>query len=156
MKKRLLMIFLVFMIYIIAVSASQYIMPWYAVEDWEIEACSKWGGTTQAATISSGTVGSSFLDQTTVTLQAQATAMNDSYGQVTYTYEVAWYFQPVQNQQAYKVQLLGPDKTKDIYKGSATVSNGDSNYYAEETTTRYDKAKIIYETGTLLVPVVEK
>ncbi len=156
MKKRLLMLIFVFMIYIIAVSASQFIMPWYAVEDWEIEACSKWGGTTQATTISTGTVGSSFLDQTTVTLQAQKTVMNDSDGKLTSVYEVAWYFQPVQNDQSYKVQLLGPGKTDEIFKGSSTAVNGDSGYYAEETSSGFDKAKIIYETGSLLVPIVQK
>jgi len=156
MKKRILVTFVVFLIYIFTISAGQYIMPWYEVESWEIDVCSKWGGTEQAGIINTGIVGTSFLGQTTATIQAQKTTINDSEEGLSIIYEVAWYFQPIGSDQAYKVQLLGPGRTDEIYKGSATVTNGDSGYHAEETDKNYDKAKILYETGTLLVPIVEK
>jgi len=128
---------------------------WYPIEDWEIEVCSKWGGTAEASSNAAGgavATGSTNLALTTLTLQGQKTYIADDE---TYIYEAAWYLMPLGDTQKYKVQFIGDSGVIMVYEGSAGPT-GDANYYAEETDEEYDKVKLIYETGTLTVPMVEK
>jgi len=123
---------------------------WYDVEDWEIEVCSKYGGTAEAQTgVTAKAQGDAYMYQTTVTLQGQKSKSGDSY-----IYETAWYFRPMNEDQEYSIELIGPGVSKEIYKNAATKELGDSNYHAEESNVQYDSVKIIYETGTLTVPIV--
>jgi len=53
---------------------------WYPIEDWEIEVCSKWGGTAEASSNAAGgavATGSTNLALTTLTLQGQKTYIAD-------------------------------------------------------------------------------
>ena len=129
---------------------------WYKVEDWEIEVCSKWGGTAEAQTYSSTATGSAYMFSTTVTLQGEKSISGEEENSTNTTlYEAAWYFRPMGSQQEYSVLFTG-DGTETIYEGSASPERGDANYHAEESTKEYTSVKIKYETGTLTVPIVEK
>ena len=136
---------------LVTLGASDSTIPeWYSVEEWEIEVCSKWGGTAEAQQHGGKAEGSSFMFDTTITLQAaKVLDGNDTI------YEVAWYFRPTDSQQKYEVSLVGKS-TKEIYTGNAQPGTGDSNYHAEFSKQKYDSAILRYETGLLEVPIVEK
>jgi len=124
---------------------------WYPVEDWEVKVCSRYGGTAEATNIAGArAAGDAYMLKTTVTIQAQVTKGEKNI------YEVAWYIRPMEQQQQYKVELFGPDGSEQIYTGSASIHTGDSNYHAMETDKEFINARLTYETGYLLVPIVEK
>lgn len=130
-------------------------LPWYSVEDWEIEVCSKWGGTATSQQNAGTASGSSYMFMTTITLQGQKTLVTTATGNTT-LYEAAWYFRPLNRQQQYSIVFIGTaNNMKTVYKASASPETGDSNYYAEESTESFDKVRIIYETGTLTVPIMD-
>ena len=93
---------------------------------------------------------------TTVTLQGQKTIITEPDETNTTIYEAAWYFRPIYESQQYTVMFIGESSSKKIYTGSASPETGDANYHAEESDEEYDHVKLIYETGTLTVPIVEK
>ena len=123
---------------------------WYRVEPWEIEVCSKWGGTAEAQTYGGTAEGESYMFLTTVTLQAQRLELEGSS-----VYEVSWYFRPMESPQQYSVMLVG-ESTTTVYQGAAQPEFGDSNYYADELEAEYEHALLKYETGSLKVPIVRK
>jgi hypothetical protein len=133
-----------------------YELPWYQVSAEELEICATDGGFTTTGITGSSSTGSSFISQTTLTLQGLKTVIIEEDGNYT-IYEIAWFFRPIQTQQAYKIILLTENnKEKIIFEGSAMPSRGDANYYAEENTIIYAKVKIEYESGTLTVPIIKK
>lgn len=149
-------ILLFILLFSISITYSDSTIPeWYKVENWEIEVCSKWGGTADAQLGGGGTAeGSSYMFSTTVTLQGQRSTVTED-GENTTVYEVAWYFRPMDGEQQYSITLMG-SRPKTIYTGSAKPEFGDSNYHAVESDQEYDSVKIKYETGSLVVPIVEK
>jgi hypothetical protein len=130
-------------------------LPWYEVQDWEIEVCSKWGGTASVQQTGANAEGQSYLYATTITLQAQKTVMMSENESNSTIYEVAWYFRPLKKEQTYTIELIG-DGTEQIYHASASPEKGDANYQAIESSQEYESARISYESGSLTVPVVEK
>ncbi len=139
----------------ISIALSQVTIPgWYKLEDWEIDVCSKWGGTADAQLGGGTAEGSSYMYSTTVTLQGQKSNVTVD-GENRTVIEAAWYFRPIDSEQQYSITLIGSSR-KTIYTGSAKPEFGDSNYYAEESSVDYDYVMIKYETGALTVPIVEK
>ncbi|MEM4267951.1 MAG: hypothetical protein QXK37_03895 [Candidatus Woesearchaeota archaeon] len=143
-------------VFIALVAAESSVIPeWYKVEPWEIEVCTKWGGTSKVQETYAQSKGESHLLINTVTLQARRTPFSAGK-QEKYIYELAWYIGPMLATLKYDVTLVkeGGEK-RTVYKGAAPPSIGDANYYAEENTEKYTTAVINYGVGTLTVPIVE-
>jgi len=155
-KTKITLIVLLFILNSLLIYAGTYVMPWYEVDDWEIEECSKWGGTESAETISSGTVGYSNMDSASATLQSSRKNLPIDEETFTYIYEVAWYYHPIDESKTYKIRMIGPTKTENIYEATASDNDGDSGYHAFESTEDFTYAQMIHEDGQFKVPVVEK
>lgn len=127
---------------------------WYKVEDWEVEVCSKWGGTGQAQTYTGGVMSTEFHKQA-ATVQAH---LKEHYAgdKNLYVYEVSWYLQPISGQEKYEVILKGDSTEKKIATGSAPSTAGDAGYYAEQNTSvNYTSVILDYESGSIEAPIVE-
>jgi hypothetical protein len=150
--KKLVVLAIILLMVPVIVSKDDNTIPWYVVEPWEVEVCSKWGGTATAQQNAGTASGSSYMFLTTITLQGKRTLVRDE-GQNKTIYEAAWYFRPLDKSQEYRIVFIG-NKTKTVYTGKATPENGDANYYAEESADSYTDVQIIYQSGTLKVPIV--
>jgi len=155
MKKLIFILMVAFLMLPIGNGQSVVIDDWYPIYDWEVDVCSNYGGTALAQKSQGGTAtGSSYMFLTTVTLQGEKTVQEDEDGTIN-IYEYAWYFRPMDGDQQYKVEVIGTGGTRKIYEGTATKELGDSGYHAEESQVELTRLKITYETGSLLVPIVE-
>jgi hypothetical protein len=134
-----------------------YELDWYAISAEELEICKTDGGLTNSGIIGSTSSGTTYISQTTLTLQGLKTIVEEEENGNSTIFEIAWFFRPFQSQEAYKIILIGKDiKNKIIYEGSSMPSRGDANYYAEESKILYTHVKIEYDSGTLTVPIVKK
>jgi hypothetical protein len=123
---------------------------WYEVSDWELDVCSKWGGTGRAQSSHISQEGETRLSQLEVTLQAFRAEYEGST-----LYEVAWYIKPFSGEEEYTVIMDG-EKELEIYSGSATSTAGDNGYDARHINASFDSVEIRYDSGRLVVPIVEK
>jgi len=133
---------------------------WYAVEDWEVDMCRKWGGTKEAQ---SGATSSTViaLSQTTLSLQGtkQAYTAEDSeeeeeVNKILYT--VSWYLEPLADMNC-KVVLKNDDgtKTKEISDTEASYSTPSAGYIAEYYEEGYTKVRMEYGSDSLEVKLVD-
>jgi hypothetical protein len=128
-------------------SSESKIVEWYGVADWELDACSKWGGTeeSQQSTSKSSNV---FLSQLTLTLQGKKTEYPDG----SYLYEFTWYIQPVGGSVRYEVIAFNSASGSPYVIDDAIVEEsailGGGGYQSHITTENYDKIKMIYDQGT--------
>lgn len=132
---------------------------WYQVEDWELEVCRKWGGTTDSYNIVSGPT---YLSQTTVTLQGEK---SEKMPDDTTLYEVAWYIEDATNRSLeYAVRLRNSEtvETKRIVgKTSVGGNEAASGYEAEYLSEEYDQVQLGYafedaeEITMITVPVID-
>jgi len=130
---------------------------WYPISQWEVDVCNKYGGQILGDQAEISSVDESFyMFLTTVTLQGQQSVQILPEGGNITIYEYAWYFRPMDNDQKYKVEVIGTSGTRKIYEATASRELGESNYHAEESTEVYEKVKITYESGSLMVPIVPK
>ncbi len=125
---------------------------WYAVEDWELEICSKWGGTTEAQ--SGGTSSQAvFLSQNTISLQGRRQVYNvEGFDRTLYT--ASWYIEPIADL-GYRVELVGQDKEYVLDHGTASISSPGTGYYADYSNESYTGVRITYGDAWLRVPLVE-
>ncbi len=123
---------------------------WYEVSDWELDVCTKWGGTGRAQSGHISQEGETRISQLEVTLQAYKAEYEGNT-----LYEVAWYIKPFRGEEEYTV-LLDGDQELEIYAGSATNTAGDNGYDARHMNASFESATIIYDSGRLVVPIVEK
>jgi len=93
MKKSVLILTVMLLFSVIFTASDSTIPDWYKVENWEIEVCSKWGGTADAQTHGGSAEGKGYMFQTTVTLQGQKYMVEED-GENKTIYEAAWYFRP--------------------------------------------------------------
>lgn len=149
MKKNYFLISVLVFALVIPIAFAGPIANWYAVQDWELEVCQKWGGT-----VSEGTVSGRFRAQTdivqstTVTLQAHRIV-----GPQNTTYELAWYVEPAMNAMPVSVYLLGtPDML--VANGTADFRAPSVGYWAGELEADYTEALLRFSGQTLSVPVV--
>jgi len=124
---------------------------WYDVSDWEINACSRWGGRT-------------------TTQQSETTLQPQTYGDITITvqgkkhnaikqtlYEVTYYIQSHTATTEYLLQLKNPTtgKTKEISRGNLAPESGITDYWAETLPEDYTIVSLTYYKGTLTAPIIE-
>jgi len=155
LMSRLGLIALLLLILIPAISSfDPKIDPWYAVEDWEYELCSKWGGTQEAE---SGATSSDpiYLSQTTLSLQGKKQTYDiDGVSKILYT--VSWSLEPMSTV-SYRIDLINASESiiLKIAEGSATsslpIADFHTNYYDEN----YTAVKMQYGSKWIKVPLVK-
>lgn len=149
MKKIILATFaLIFLLVITPLTFSTYELPdWYAVEDWEIETCSKWGGTAEAQSGSVTLTTNVYLYELTYTINAQKTEFPDN---IT-LYEVGYYIQPITSDVEYSVRLKNK-ATGDNYNitigATASAVSGSSGFSAFYSNVTYDIAQLGYKESS--------
>ena len=128
---------------------------WYKVEPWELEVCSKWGGTetAQAGAQLSQPI---YLSVLTLALQEEKVDQPDN----TSLYKVTWYIEPAVGEVSYQVQLIGnsPISPWLVSQGTATNSNPGVGFYAKyfNITEKLTQAQILYSNNQFVrVPVVK-
>lgn len=125
---------------------------WYEVEDWEVEICSKWGGTGQAER-HTGAVMQTPLHEMAATVQGEFTEHEAEEGE-TRIYEFSWYLQPIGGQESFSVTIKG-DEELVIAEGTAPPAFGDAGYHAiEETEVNYTTIVLDYDSGKIEAPIV--
>ncbi len=149
---------LILLIILFGLSASAYgsfdprVDDWYEVEDWEIEICSKWGGTGQAET-RSGAVMQTPLHEMAATVQGEYEELEAEEGK-TRIYEFSWYLQPIGGQESFSVTIKG-DEELVIADGTAAPAFGNAGYHAiEETDINYTSVVLEYDSGKIEAPIV--
>ena len=123
-------------------------LDWYIVEPWELEVCSKWGGTD---TINNAVIGSSatYISQLTITLAGYVT----KYPNGDHLYEVAYYIQPLTNSVDYKIKLYNTSSDESYYVTDGVQTSdstvGASGYSITSPMNKeYNQVKIGYREDT--------
>ncbi|MBI2545799.1 hypothetical protein HYV81_01325 [Candidatus Woesearchaeota archaeon] len=132
--KRIIVLLLSFLLLTtIAYAKSKQFNPkmddWYKVEQWELDICSKWGGT-EAAQAGAQLSQPIYLSVLTLTLQGEKIEQPDN----TSLFKVTWYIEPAASSVSYKVELVGnsPISPWSVQEAStATNSNPGVGFYAK-------------------------
>lgn len=156
-RKLLKLVLILLLITIISKQSSSFnpkIDAWYPVENWELELCSKWGGTKEAQ---SGATSSSpiYLSQTTISLQGKKQEYYiDGFNKTLYT--VSWYLEPIL-EMSYRVYLINDDESLSfkISDGTASYSSPGAGFESEYYDAEYTAVKMDYGTNWLIVPLVD-
>ncbi|MBT5021607.1 hypothetical protein HOK51_11240 [Candidatus Woesearchaeota archaeon] len=95
---------------------------WYEVDDWEIDACTEWGGATSTA--------NSELEDISIVLEnthliATINAMHHEIEDGSLIYEIAWFIQPSDYEETIDWEIS--TKTNNGIK--KILDNGNANYY---------------------------
>lgn len=124
-------------------------ITWYDVPSWMIDQCRAWAGTEEpidSNSANTGTIGASTaLHQTSLTLQAQRTTLNEENGQ--YYYEISWYIEPVESDVTYSIFVIGENGEEELHTFNSQVQVGDAGYDAFESDLIYEEARISFRTG---------
>ena len=126
-------------------------LPWYEVQGWEVDACSKWGGRTQAENSETFQPAQSYGDMT-ITLQARKTkSLNETL------YEVTYFMESYSATTDYTIKLVNQKtgETKEITKGNLGPESGTTDYWTEYLKEDYTIAEIDYAKGKIIVPIIE-
>lgn len=126
-------------------------LPWYGVEDWEADVCSKWGGRT-------------------TTDQSENSAAEETYGDIAMTlqarkiksqnatlYEITYYLESASTTTPYKIKLVN-QKTNaetEISAGTLNAENAVSEEKTETLKENYDLAIIEHSKGQINAPIIE-
>ncbi len=151
MKKTALALIIVMLL---PLATADFRIPgWYAVEDWELQVCSRWGGseTGQKATSKSDPV---FLSQTTLTLAAERFPYPPDLKPES-IYKVSWYFEPILPA-SFRIELHNPDGAKYVVQADTAADLGSPGYgfRSVELLENFTTATIEFGAQTVEVPVV--
>ncbi|MBI5398270.1 hypothetical protein HZB03_02290 [Candidatus Woesearchaeota archaeon] len=185
MRKRILLVCILFLLFSLAAAASKrefggwnvigqdlpigsdHGVPttaWYDVSPWEMNVCSYYGGNDPTAFTQSGAAGE-YYHNLMLTLQAQRSNPLPSVpaSLKTRIYEVAYFVQPTQDDENVNFEVVVRDSAGaeiSIASGSSNYVNGYRDYYVEESEKNYTLAKLHYwnqkREGTLEVTFVEQ
>ncbi|MBW3002189.1 hypothetical protein KY338_03460 [Candidatus Woesearchaeota archaeon] len=128
--------------------------PWYQVEDWEKEVCSKWGGTQfsgQAAVTSGRKFSFAAL---TATVQGKRLKTPENF----YLYEVAWYIDSFAEDIDYEISLFHPDNAevfKIVEAGRLVPEAGTTGYQVYNLTQDFTHIKFKYTGGQVVTPIIQ-
>lgn len=155
---KVLKLLLTALLLIAAIKSSSSFDPrvdsWYSVEPWELEVCSIWGGTREAASDATSST-SIYLSQTTLSLQGRKQTYDiGGFNKTLYT--VSWYMEPLADM-SYRVELVNDDKmiSFKIDDGKASYSSPAIGYHSEYYDAEYTEVKMLYGTNWLKVPIIE-
>lgn len=128
--------------------------PWYQVEHWEEEVCSKWGGT-QFSGQEAVTAGRKFsFAKMTATAQAKKFKTPENF----YLYEVGWYIDSFAELIDYELVLTNPSKPglrHRIISGSLAPEAGTVGYEIYNLTDDYTELVLQYSGGSVATPIIE-
>ena len=128
--------------------------PWYQVEHWEEEVCSKWGGTQfsgQEAVTSGRKI--SFAKMT-ATAQAKKFKTPENF----YLYEIAYYIDSFAELIDYELVLTDPakpDLRHRILSGSLAPEAGTMGYEVYNLTDDYSELVLKYTGGSVTTQIIE-
>jgi len=151
-KKTILLIILILLAGVVYAGIRTPKTPWYEVEEWEIEVCSKWAGHSIPENAET-TTGYYAYGTSSLTIQAFKT----NFGNQT-LYEIYYYIEPYEETQEYKLELIN-EKTqnrKKISSGTIGVHAGAADYYSEYLTDKFNKVRLVHKHGELKVPIVQR
>lgn len=128
--------------------------PWYQVEDWEAEVCSKWGGT-QFSGQEAVTEGRKLsFAKMTATAQAKRFRAPENF----YVYEVGWYIDSFAELIDYELVLINPSKPglrRRVVSGSLAPEAGAVGYETYNLTDDYTELVLQYSGGSVTTPIIE-
>lgn len=127
--------------------------PWYEVEDWEKEVCSKWGGTQFSG--QEAVVSGRKLSFAALTATAQARRFRSPEG--FYQYEVAWYLDSFSQLTDYEIVLFdssSPEAFRRVASGSLQPGAGTTGFEVYNLTQDYSHLRLKYSGGQVVSPVV--
>ncbi len=155
---KVLKLLLTALLLIAAIKSSSSFDPrvdnWYSVEPWELEVCSIWGSTREAASDATSST-SVYLSQTTLSLQGRKQTYNiEGFNKTLYT--VSWYLEPLADM-SYRVELVNNDESISfkIDDSKASYSSPAIGYHSEYYDVEYTAVKMLYGANWLKVPIIE-
>jgi len=127
--------------------------PWYQVEDWEKEVCSKWGGTqfSGQAVVTMGRKLS--FGALSATMQAKKFRTPENY----YLYEVGWYIDSFAEDMDYDVIMLDPEKPdvfRRVVSGRLVPDAGTTGFETYNLTQDFTHLRFKYTGGEMLIPII--
>ncbi|MBD3361823.1 hypothetical protein GF358_03455 [Candidatus Woesearchaeota archaeon] len=153
LNKKIILLIIVILLSGIAYSAVRTpTTPWYEVEDWEIEVCSKFAG--QSAPDNAETETGYFSYGTTsMTIQA----FKSNYGD-EYLYEVYYYIEPYTETQTYSIHLVNENKriSHEIASGTIGVNAGAMDYYTNYSALNFNEVRMVHKYGAFKVPIIQR
>ena len=126
-------------------------LPWYDVEEWELDVCSKWGGRQQADTSENNQQLETDAD-VTITIQAKKTKTDTGR-----LYEVTYFFDSYSATTSYKIKLshTKTNQEKELTQGTLIPGTGTADYWVQELKEEYNVAIIEHNKGTIVTPIIE-
>jgi len=127
--------------------------PWYEVDDWETDVCSKWGGTSFAGQAAVTTGRKLSWADMTATVQAKKFKSKEKY----FIYEVGWYLDSFGKKLSYDIKLINearPDLFYLVDEGSLLPESGKTGFEVYNLTDDYDAVRFTYTGGAVTVPVI--
>jgi len=152
-------IFILATLMIISTVVALELPTWYAVSQWEIEVCSKWGGS-ELAKAGAVTASPIALSQITLTLQAEGYIFSDKNipnSSVENLYTLSWYIEPVTGGLDYAVRLYdNAGAWAEVAVGQSRVNNPGVGHETLYHPSIFTKARLLFGSNYLELPVIKK
>lgn len=126
-------------------------LPWYEVQQWELDVCSKWGGRTQAEQSTAEDTTTAYGDAT-VSLQARKIKGNNEA-----LYEITYFIESYTLDTDYIIRLTNEKKglTREITRGKLGPATSTADFWAQYLPEEYTTITLDYAKGPTTAPVVE-
>lgn len=126
-------------------------LPWYQVEQWEVDVCSKWGGRTSTQQAETFQLAPSYGEMTT-TLQARKIISKKET-----LYELTYSAESYTLTTSYTIKLVNTETgaTHSVAQGNLGPDSGTTDYWTQTLTEDYNQAVFEYARGSVKVPIVE-
>ena len=142
---------MIFLILIpIALSDTKSILPWYDIEEWELEVCEKWGGV-QGVNNAVNTI-NTFLAETTIAVQGKKIPLPN--GQ--FHYEYSYYLHPYSGSMEFALRFASSTAniTKPLVERTTVGEAGISGFNVMELPEEFDQIQLSYGSGILKMPLI--
>ena len=166
-NKKILLIFLAFILLVLfannlhaaitellGVESGYERPPWYEVDEWEEDVCSKWGGTSFAGQAATTTGRKLSWAKMTATVQAKKFKTKENY----WVYEVGWYIDSFSEKTDYDIKLINEANSDLFYlvdSGSLAPESGKTGYEVYNLTDNYDVVRFTYTGGAITTPIIQ-
>jgi len=129
-------------------------LPWYEVQQWEKDVCSRWGGT--------GTSGQAAVTTgrklSWASMSATVQGKKFKTPEKNYIYEVSWYIDSFSESTNYEITMINPSKPELKYlvdSGSLGPETGTIGHEAYNLTQDFTQIKLTYSGGAITTPIAE-
>ena len=126
-------------------------LPWYDIQDWELDVCSKYGGRTQSIQTTTPDPSISYGD-ISITIQARKTkTLNETL------YQISYFLESYTATTNYILRLTNQKTgaTKEITRGDLEPGNGATDYWTQYLPEDYTTLTFNYYKGEIQIPIVE-